>query len=217
MNAQARSQLRCHAYGLLAALIDYPDDAFLPLIADGQAMRQCRQVLGELHPALEACIAWPDLADAGDGADALAVEYTRLFDVAGSGGPLCPLHGGGYRPDSRMQLLRELVRFYNHFGLTTEAAPARELPDHLATQLEFLHYLSRLESDCLAHDTDADDCRRARRDFLERHLAPWLPQLAQRLAQHQALPFYRTLGELLAHFIRLETEPCDIHLPINHA
>lgn len=203
MSAPARCRLRSHAYGLLAALIDFPDDTFLPLVADGQAMRQCRQVLGELHPELAECTAWPDLANAGDG-DAMAVEYTRLFDIAGSGGPLCPLHGGSYRPDSRMQLLQELVRFYNHFGLTTEAAPARELPDHLTTQLEFLHYLSRLESDCLEHGAGADDCRRARRDFLERHLAPWLPLFDQRLERHGALPFYKTLGKLLVGFARLE-------------
>jgi DMSO reductase family type II enzyme chaperone len=202
---QSRCQLRSHAYGLLAALIDYPDDALLPLIANGQAMTQCRQVLSKLHPELEHGIAWPDLADT-DGGDALAVEYTRLFDVAGSGGPLCPLHGGGYRPDSRMQLLQELVRFYNHFGLTTEAAPARELPDHLVTQLEFLHYLSHQETERLDHGEGADDCRRARRDFLDRHLAPWLPRLAQRLAQQQAMPYYRTLGDLLARFVRLETQ-----------
>ena len=59
--------------------------------------------------------------------DGLAIEYSRLFDPIGPSGPACPLNSGALvGDDGRMKLLEELVRFYNHFGLTAAGAPGEQ-------------------------------------------------------------------------------------------
>ena len=71
--------------------------------------------------------------------DALTVEFTRLFD-AGARGTACPLNGG-LQVGPQMKVMEEAVRFYAHFGLTL-TEEQKELPDHLTTELNFLHFLS---------------------------------------------------------------------------
>ncbi len=140
--AAARSQ----AYAALVWAFDYPDAEFVTTVRGGALAEALRATQGAVDPALAAG-EWSALEDAGTSDDDLAVEYTRLFDV-GTGGPPCPLYGGLYA-GARMQTMEECVRFYNHFGLTLAEAP-RELPDHISTQLEFLHFLAFREAEALA-------------------------------------------------------------------
>jgi DMSO reductase family type II enzyme chaperone len=156
-----------------------------------------REALAAVDPALAEGAGWDALADAGEG-DALSVEYTRLFDV-GTSGPPCPLNGGLYG-GARMQTMEEAVRFYDHFGLTL-ADESRELPDHLVTQLEFLHYLTYREAEAYAHGGDAGPYQRARRDFVERHPGRWCPKLRERLDAQGALPFFAALVRHLVRFL----------------
>jgi hypothetical protein len=86
-----------------------------------------------------------------------------------------------------MQTMEECVRFYNHFGLTLAEAP-RELPDHISTQLEFLHFLAFREAEAWRDGRDPGPWQRAGRDFLERHPGRWVPKLRERLASRSALP-----------------------------
>lgn len=199
-----RARLRSEAWGLLAAALEYPDAALVALIQDGAVMQRARELLGALDPSLEGAIDWSALADVPAG-EALATEYSRLFDPIGPGGPACPLNSGALLgQDGRMKLLEELVRFYNHFGLTAAGAPGNELPDHAFAQMDFLHFLSQREAECLVAGAGADDYRRARTDFQRRHPARWATDLAARLERHDAHRYYLTLARLIA---RLATLP----------
>lgn len=199
---------RSQAYGFFAALFEYPEGELAELVRSGQVARQARQLIGGLYPDLAGRIDASPLAVAGD-EDALAIEYTRLFDVVeGSAGPRCPLNSTDYTGDQRMRQLEELVRFYNHFGLSSAETAAHERPDHLTTQLDFLQYLCFQETHC-EDDTDAGNYRRAQRDFLQRHPARWAPLLQARLAKNDAQPFYRGLGDLFAAFIAADTRQAD--------
>ena len=90
-------------------------------------------------------------------------ELFDLFEV-GASGPPCALYGG-LHSEARMKTMEEALRFYHHFGLTLSEA-ARELPDHLSTQLEFLHFLAFREAEALDSGLDAGPYRRAQRDFV---------------------------------------------------
>ncbi|MBV2233938.1 MAG: molecular chaperone TorD family protein, partial [Sterolibacterium sp.] len=160
---------------------------------------------------------WNALAQAGE-ADALSIEYTRLFDVGGADGPPCALNAGAAKGDARMSLLEELVRFYNYFGLTAAGTEANELPDHLTTQMEFMHYLifSELEAKATGEAESAGDFIRAQRDFINHHPSTWIPQLNANLKKSKASPYYQALGELMAQFIQLEQRLLEnkvAHLP----
>lgn len=188
---------RSRAYRLFAEALDYPDESLIETIRTGELVGALQEALGALDPKLLDEIDWGALRDGGQGDD-LSVEYTRLFDV-GVSGPPCPLYGGLYG-GARMKTMEEAVRFYNHFGLTLTDKP-RELPDHLTTELEFLHYLSFREAEALQRGEDAGPFLRAQRDFIDRHPGRWVPKLDERLEQQHPMPFFRELVRGLVRFL----------------
>jgi DMSO reductase family type II enzyme chaperone len=189
---------RSRTYELFARLFEYPDEAFGEAIRAGELAEKIRQTLGDLDPALLEDSDWDALGDAGGGEDDLAIEYTRLFDV-GASGPPCPLYGGLYG-GARMKTMEETVRFYNHFGLTLSDSP-REMPDHITTELEFLHFLAFREAEVLHGGGDPGPFRRAQRDFAARHPGRWVPKLRARLEAQEPMPFFRELVCQLERFL----------------
>ena len=95
------------------------------------------------------------------------------------------------------------MRFYNYFGLSTQTG-AGELPDHVATELEFMHFLAFKELTALRRAEDPSSYRHAQHDFLERQLISWLPDLETRLSGLEPAPFYAALIMLTNAFTRGE-------------
>jgi hypothetical protein len=94
--------------------------------------------------------------------------------------------------------------FYRHFGLApADAADRRELPDHLAVELEFLHFLA-FKEDPAARAGDPElrpGYVRAQRDFEELHLVPWVGSFADRAQAAGTAPFQAALATLAAEVI----------------
>jgi len=180
-------------FALLAAAFHYPDEEQIALIQAGVLLQELTDCLANAAPELVEKLNDSALADAGDGDD-LQLDYTRLFEVASSGAG-CSLHSGFYC-GPRMKTMEELLRFYNHFGLSLLEGQS-ELPDHITTQLEFLQFLNYCEAELSATGQSADDQRRARRDFIARYPARWLPLLREKLREKQAMDFYQGLVGLL--------------------
>jgi DMSO reductase family type II enzyme chaperone len=194
--------LRSRAYRLLCDSLEYPDDALCEAVRSGVLAETLREVFGAIEPTLALRTDWGALRDAGAD-DELAIEYTRLFEV-GASGPPCPLYGGLYG-GARMKTMEEAVRFYHHFGLNLSEDP-RELPDHLTTQLEFLHCLAFRETPALKEQGEPGPYRRAQRDFVARHPGRWVPRLRERIESQEPAPFFGALTGLLAGFLASEGE-----------
>ncbi|QDX80741.1 hypothetical protein B9N43_05470 [Denitratisoma sp. DHT3] len=192
---------RSLAYAAFATAFAYPDREGLEAIRSGVLADALRQLLGLLVPRLEEDTDWAALRDAGPDDDALQVDFTRLFD-AGPDGPDCPMNGSHYG-GGETEAKEELVRFYNFFGLSL-ADGQQEEPDHLITELEFLHYLSYQEAQLIAAGESADGLLRAQRDFIARHPGAWVPAMRQKLVKKNAMRFFPALTELLARFLRAE-------------
>ena len=200
---------RSLAWGFLSAAMEYPEGELSELVRAGDVEKRARELFLGIYGELADKIDWSALRAAGE-ADFLSVEYTRLFDVGGSDGPPCALNSGAAKGDSRMGLLEELVRFYNYFGLTAAGTEANELPDHLSSQFEFMHYLIHQQGECLAAGEAPDDYIRAQRDFLNRHPASWVPQLAANLVKHKAPAYYLALGKLMDEFVQIEQRHLEL-------
>jgi len=198
--AGQRAGARSRAYAAFTEMFEYPDKEYFEAVRSGSLAEALREVLRNVDPSLVegADGDWEALSNAGDGEDDLAVEFTRLFDV-GASGPPCPLYGGLYG-GARMKTMEEAVRFYNHFGLTLSDSP-HELPDHLTTELEFLHFLAFREAQTLEGGEDAGPYRRAQRDFLARHLGRWIPKMREKLATKNPMPFFLSLVSQLEAFL----------------
>jgi DMSO reductase family type II enzyme chaperone len=98
--------------------------------------------------------------------------YIDLFE-AGLPQPRCPLLESAWllnRPAGDVVLENKL--YYQNFGLEIDG---RAAPDHLLTQLEFLAWLDYCEA---AGNAELESIRRARNEFVERHLSHWIGSLA---------------------------------------
>jgi DMSO reductase family type II enzyme chaperone len=200
--AAQMAAVRSRAYRTFAELFEYPDDELYEAACSGTLVQVLQDVLGAVDASLVEGGRWEALTEAGE-KDDLAVEFTRLFDV-GAGGPPCPLYGGLY-VGARMKTMEEAVRFYNHFGLTLSESP-RELPDHVTTELEFLHFLAFREAQAIEQGADADPFRRAQRDFIARHLGRWIPKLRAKLEGADAMPFFPEFVGRLERLLESELE-----------
>ena len=185
---------RSRLYQLLGLAFAFPDQDLYDAVRDGSFA----SVIGEACAALPYDMAGAVTADLRLAPDAYVdfeSEYIRLFDV-GAAGPPCPLYGGVYVGD-RMKVMEDATRFYNFFNLRL-SPQMRELPDHITTELEFLHYLTFREAEARQAGLDPSPLLRAERDFLERHLCKWLPRLQTKLAKQSAGPFFPALVRFAA-------------------
>jgi hypothetical protein len=113
---------RSRVYAAFTEVFEYPDEEYFEAVRSGALAEALREVLENVDPSLFEDADLEALSNAGEEEDDLAVEFTRLFDVGGSGPP-CPLYGGLYG-GARMKTMEEAVRFYNHFGLTLSESPS---------------------------------------------------------------------------------------------
>jgi DMSO reductase family type II enzyme chaperone len=95
--------------------------------------------------------------------------------------------------------LEDVVRFYEYFGLTTSPEDPRPA-DHLATELEFMKYLTFKEAVSSSPRLQTS-YRRAQHDFLERQLTSWLPEFARRAKQSNAPPFWQWASCTVSEFV----------------
>ena len=187
---------RSRLYQLLAAAFAFPDEAFFTAVMDGTFATALAHLCAALPYELSSAASL-GLGAGGESYAEFEAEYIRLFDV-GAAGPPCPLYGGVYIGD-RMKVMEDATRFYNFFSLRV-SPQLRELPDHITTELEFLHYLTFREAEARQRGLDPSPLLRAQRDFLARHLCKWVPRLYARLVKQTTLPFFPALVRVAAAF-----------------
>ncbi len=200
-NAEAaRAGARSQVYQSLARAFVYPD---APLYDDLVKGRWRDEVEGAL-PRLPFDLSSPGgvPGEFAMSCDDLQTEYVRLFEVGAIGGAPCSLFAGHHEAD-RMRVMEELIRFYNFFDLRLAEG---QLPDHITVELEFMHYLASMEAESLSNQGDHESYRRAQSDFLERHLAHWLPVLREKLQRQRPLPFFEELVALAGEFVRRDRD-----------
>ncbi|KOX91819.1 TorD/DmsD family molecular chaperone [Haloarcula rubripromontorii] len=147
-----------------------------------------REPTEQLVEAIEAGELAPVVGDIGSvGRDRLRTEYTRLF--IGPAGPPCPPYESVYRdgddPDAlgpvKGPATTAVVRWYREFGVQPAAAHS-DLPDHIATELEFAAYLAE---EGLDEQLD---------QFFEEHLAVWAEEFLEQVETESRDAFYASLA-----------------------
>jgi DMSO reductase family type II enzyme chaperone len=172
-------------YRLLANALAFPAEAFHESVRAGTFRASLLSTVDGLPFVLKG------VAAQALGADQPYVEfqgeYIRLFDV-GAVRPPCPLYGGEWGR-SRRSSMEDALRFYQYFGMKMNE-DARELPDHVTVQLEFMQVMAHTEAVTRASKVDPLPVVRAERDFLSRHLARWWPLLRKKIVMQSPSPFY---------------------------
>ncbi|MGQ9511929.1 TorD/DmsD family molecular chaperone, partial [Thermodesulfitimonas sp.] len=122
----------------------------------------------------------------------IQATYTGLFD-AGYPQPPCPPYAGFYLPGGtsfpgpRPALFGELQDRYRRWGLD----PAGELPDHVAVELEFLHFLCSRRLEALRRgDVALEDALSRDQAWMLAHLRDWLPAFGKQLRELESACFW---------------------------
>jgi DMSO reductase family type II enzyme chaperone len=198
VETSARSQL----YLLLSDSFQIPDNEFYTDVKSGQFRNWISDAMTQLPYELAAGEAVERLSADVD-FDTFNSEFMGLFEV-GNPQPSCPLYESLYVGAGQLNTFREMVSFYNFFDLSV--SKARERPDHLRIQLEFMHFLTFKEIQRAHGGRENGSYLKASRDFLDRHLNKWLPLLRQGVEEADGLEFYQGLTLLLEAFTREESK-----------
>jgi TorA maturation chaperone TorD len=146
--------------------------------------------------------AWPSHG----GFKKLAIDHARLF--VGPFALLAPPYGSVYLEGERRLMGDSTLaagECYQEFGLEV-AAGFNGTPDHIAVELEFMHFLIVKEMSALiGGELDrAQNFRQKQRVFLQRHLAAWVPDFSRSVEEQAQTGFYQGLA--LATRIFIESE-----------
>lgn len=184
-------------FALAARLTAYPGDGFEgELHAFGQGLDPAPPALATVRAHLE-----------GHGLDALRSDHLALFGSHAQRVSLHETEYGRMRGMAKGHDLADISGFYRAFGLEpTEEAGPRELPDHLACELEFYAVLLA-RSASLRETADPEGTfvvLDARRKFLECHLG----RLAQTVACDARVLAHPAFGPALAFAAALVAEEC---------
>ncbi|HXG52760.1 MAG TPA: molecular chaperone TorD family protein [candidate division Zixibacteria bacterium] len=129
--------------------------------------------------------------------EAFQSAYMALFEIGGEHGPPAPLYEGEYG-GGRLKVMEEVLRFYHFFGLRL-SGEKRDRPDHLASELEFMHVLTFKEAEAEVRGESRRPYREAQRDFLRFHLNEFVSAVADKVGANKA-PFYPEMARLAAEF-----------------
>lgn len=138
----------------------------------------------------------------------LLVDYTRLF--IGPSQPAAMPYASFWLTDDqsmRHEATLAVLAFYEQGGFDV-SDDFRELPDHVAAELEFLYLLifslnqARLGGN--AEELAAADALHRR--FAAEHLAAWIGAFADAIRAGAETVFYRELAGFTERFVRMEAD-----------
>ena len=136
----------------------------------------------------------------------LLIDYTRLFI-----GPLDTIAQpyGSVWLDARKSLMQDstqsVLALYAEGGFEMDEG-FRELPDHIAAEMEFLYLLLFRQAEACSKDDAQERTRLAglQRRLLDEHLGRWIEPFTTAIAGGAQTAFYRELAGLTRHFVESE-------------
>ena len=141
-----------------------------------------------------------------DDIEALKIDYARLF--VGPFTLLAPPYGSVYLEGERRVMgasTAEVQRRYQEAGINV-ADDFKDPPDHIAAELEFMHFLIFKELEAIGrrdHDSVVSSlfCQKS---FLEDHLGAWIMEFAGNVVEHAETGVYRNLARVTADFVKAD-------------
>ncbi|AKH20369.1 molecular chaperone TorD family protein [Sedimenticola thiotaurini] len=193
---------RASMYGLIALGLSYPDAELHEYWNQGGFVRDLGAAVDKAVPELleefQTTIA-PNLCMTAD-YEEFEAAYLTAFETDLPKRSVSLYEGSYVRGGGKAELLLELKDFYNNFGLEV-SEELHELEDRITAELEFMQFLTLKQCQI---GIDKTPYIRAQRDFLERHLGPWMGPLQEEVRKRKIEPFYIALTDLMAGYIEME-------------
>ena len=138
----------------------------------------------------------------------LSVEYAKLFV-----GPFelkAPPYGSVYLNGERKVMgdsTMEVIKMYHEKGLSIDE-DFKELPDHIAVELEFMNYMIYKEIDTCINSKPEDviEVLRYQELFLKKYLGAWVSNFSKAIIENSDNPFYISLAKCTEIFIKTDMD-----------
>ena len=187
---------------LLAACFYEPGPEF----AEEKLFESMAAAAARIDPALAEQVRRTAAAFAAEDHQVLLVDYTRLF-LGPADAPARPY--GSIWLEARQGLMQDstmaLLDLYADGGFEMDES-FRDLPDHVAAELEFLYLLLFRRAEAI-RSGDADQGRKyslLQRRLLDEHLGRWAEPFTKAMEEGAQTAFYRELAGTTRSFARLE-------------
>ncbi len=185
---------RSSIYKYLSLAIDYPMGQTAETLSSGIFFTEIATQLQKMPSACQAFTGKLSILEKElstfENLEKLQVVYTTHFDLTVNKPSLSLYESVNTMPVAEAAktatFLADLESLYGRQGITLSD---RDMPDHLSTELEFMHFL------CSQKKVELQA------DFLEKHLVNWIPQLAQSFLKQEMVPFYARLIMLIGHYV----------------
>ena len=193
-------QARSNCYKLLAACFYQPQkEAFI----QEEFFKNLAMVLKDVSPDAAAHVPAMEKAFLNYSNEDLLIDYAKLF--VGPNELIAPPYGSVYMDDGRRTMgdsTLEAIKIYKDEGLAIDEN-FKELPDHIAVELEFMYYLIFKEIEALEKsETDkALDFIKTQELFLDKFLARWVKPFCDKIKAGTDNEFYNSLADCLSVFI----------------
>ncbi len=179
-----------------------------PEFAEEKVFDSMLDAANRIHPDLAAHACRLSEEFSAEGSDSLLLDYTRLF--------LGPAHiiakpYGSVWLDGEETLMQDstmaVQALYEEGGFEIDE-DFRELPDHIAAELEFLYLLIYRENEARRNDDPEALTAMAglRKRFLDAHLGSWVGPFTAAVRAGAQNGFYRELAELTRRFVNMEAD-----------
>ncbi len=180
---------RANSYRLLSQAYHVPDERLAADLAAPHAVvaKECAKLAGHEMSA--------------ENLESLRVDHARLFVgpfklLAPPYGSVYLEHSGGLMGDSTV----DVRSMYDEEGLEVSV---QEVPDHVAIELEFAHFLSAGAAEANRNSAvdDVVSFEGKLRGFLADHLGAWVGEFAANVRRHARTDFYAELARATEAFV----------------
>lgn len=138
----------------------------------------------------------------------LAIEYAKLFV-----GPYeleAPPYGSVYLDKERRVMgdsTMEVIKMYHEKGLSMDE-DFKELPDHIAVELEFMNYLiyKMLDACMNSKFEEVIDILKDQQFFLKKYLGAWISDFSKAIIENSNNSFYTNLARCTEGFIKTDMD-----------
>ena len=192
MNVQENillAQSRAESYKLLSQCFSLPDQNLLENLKGVQptAGSLWKELIGNAHEL--------------DGIDDLEIDYSRLF--VGPFKLLAPPYESVYLGNGGQVVDFSTIEIQNLYLDEGIDVNIKEVPDHIAIELEFMYYL--VNKGISAINDGADDRIQKNLNiqltFLKEHLCCWISKLCKAVGENAQTDFYKSLSKITETFV----------------
>jgi TorA maturation chaperone TorD len=142
--------------------------------------------------------------------DALLEEYLSTFGSAtvAVDCPAYEMYFGRSHIFQQSHELADISGFYRAFGLEVSKDDTANRWDHIAVELEFLHFLTYKQAYAMENHGDEEQkaCLAAKKKFLNAHIGVWIQAFSKAVERKSPGGFYRHAANLANGFVHLDME-----------